>query len=178
MIYRDVPVLGFVAWSGSGKTTLLSKLLPVLVARGLRVALIKHAHHHFDIDHPGKDSYRLREAGASQVVVASRHRLALIRELPDARDEPSLGGALNALDTDSLDLILVEGYKHESFSKIEVTRQSTGKPLLYPNDPKIMAVICDMPERIAEGPTAIDIDDIETVADFLQLWLAEQTGAR
>ena len=175
MKYRDVPVLGFVAWSGSGKTTLLSKLLPVLVGRGLRIALIKHAHHHFDIDHPGKDSYRLREAGASQVVVASRHRLALIREMPDAPAEPSLADALLPLDTRALDLILVEGYKHETFSKIEVTRQATGKPLLYPDDEDIMAVICDEPARIENRPPALDIDDITQVTDFLQAWLKTQT---
>ncbi|MDO6460882.1 molybdopterin-guanine dinucleotide biosynthesis protein B [Granulosicoccaceae sp. 1_MG-2023] len=174
MKYAGVPVLGFVAWSGSGKTTLLSKVLPLLVQSGVRVALIKHAHHHFDIDHPGKDSYRLREAGASQVVVASRHRLALIRELPDPADEPSLDDALGALQTDALDLILVEGYKHESFSKIEVSRKATGKPLLYPDDPDIIAVICDEPGRIKDAPTVLDIDKPDTIAGYLTQWLQAQ----
>ena len=139
------PMLGFCAWSGTGKTTLLRQLIPLLTEKGLRTGIVKHAHHRFDIDQPGKDSYVLREAGAVQVLVASRRRMAWIREIDEDQDEPSLADALGSLDLENLDLVLVEGFKHEHYSKIEVHRPSLGKPLMYPDDPDIIAIASDEP---------------------------------
>ncbi len=140
-----VPMVGFCAWSGTGKTTLLTRLLPLLVARGLKVAVVKHAHHSFDIDHPGKDSFELREAGASQILIASRTRMALITEFEDGRGEPSLADALSGLNMQGLDLILVEGFKHESYPKIELHRPELKKSLLFPDDSNIIAIASDSP---------------------------------
>jgi molybdopterin-guanine dinucleotide biosynthesis adapter protein len=146
-----LPLLGFSAYSGAGKTTLLKQLLPLLKSAGRRVGVVKHAHHNFDIDHPGKDSYELRMAGADQVVAASRKRIAWIREYADDRPEPSLQEALQALESSTLDLVLVEGFKNERFPKIEVHRPVLGKPLLFPGDDDILAIATDgdiaMPQR-------------------------------
>ncbi|OBS10418.1 molybdopterin-guanine dinucleotide biosynthesis protein B [Acidihalobacter prosperus] len=158
------PVLGFAAWSGSGKTTLLARLLPLLRARGLRVAMIKHAHHDFDIDQPGKDSHTLRKAGAEQMLIASRRRWALMVESPDER-EPELAELLAHLDPARADLVLVEGFKHEHFPKIEVHRAAVGKPLLYPDDPDIIAVVRDT--RLDTRLPQLDIDTPDTVAEFV-----------
>ncbi|MCB1757661.1 MAG: molybdopterin-guanine dinucleotide biosynthesis protein B, partial [Gammaproteobacteria bacterium] len=128
MIYKGIPVLGFAAWSGTGKTTLLTRIIPLLNERGYRLGIIKHVHHAFDIDKPGKDTYRLRKSGASQIIAASRHRLAFIRELEDLLEEPSLQDALDTLHTDELDLILVEGYKHQPIAKIELYRPVLAYP--------------------------------------------------
>ncbi|MCK5605916.1 molybdopterin-guanine dinucleotide biosynthesis protein B, partial [Candidatus Pacearchaeota archaeon] len=132
-------ILGFVAYSGTGKTTLLEKLIPLLTAKGLRVGLIKHCHHDFDIDIPGKDSYRLRKAGAQQVMVASAKRWALITEQPEVQPEPVLHELLHQMEQDQLNIILVEGFKHESFPKIELHRQALAKPFLFTNDDTIIA---------------------------------------
>ena len=140
-----VPIIGFCAWSGTGKTTLLTQLLPILVAQGLKVAVIKHAHHNFDIDHPGKDSYVLREAGASQMLIASRKRMALMTEFDEDHAEPSLADALERLVMRELDLVLVEGFKHESYQKIELHRPELNKPLMFPDDPNIIAIASDGP---------------------------------
>jgi molybdopterin-guanine dinucleotide biosynthesis protein MobB len=145
MIDFPIPVLGFSAYSGTGKTTLLRKLLPLFKADGLRVAVVKHAHHSFDIDHPGKDSYELRKAGADQILVASRNRMAFVKELPDRRDEPVLEEALALLAPNELDLVLVEGFKHAAIQKIELHRPALGKPLLYPHDNLIIAIASDVP---------------------------------
>ena len=139
-----VPVLGVAAYSGTGKTTLLRKVLPQLRARGLRVAVIKHAHHSFDTDVPGKDSYELRKAGATQMLVASRHRWALVSETGDG-PEPRLETLLDRLDYKNIDLILVEGFKTEHFPKIELHRPSLGQPLLYQLDRSIVAIATDAP---------------------------------
>jgi molybdopterin-guanine dinucleotide biosynthesis protein B len=143
-LFERPPVLGFAAYSGSGKTTLLSALLPMLAERGLRVGVIKHSHHDFEIDQPGKDSYRLRKAGARQMLIASPLRSALIEENPAPR-EPQLAGLLNRLDRDNLDLILVEGFRQARFPKIEIHRAATGKPFLHPDDPSIIAIASDAP---------------------------------
>ena len=140
-----VPIVGFCAWSGTGKTTLLTQLLPLMVARGLKVAVVKHAHHTFDIDHPGKDSYELREAGASQMLIASHKRMAHITEFDEGRGEPSLADALSGLDMQNLDLILVEGFKHENYQKIELHRPQLNKPLFFPDDSNIIAIASDAP---------------------------------
>lgn len=122
------PVLGFAAYSGTGKTTLLVKLLPLMKLQGLRVAMIKHTHHDFDIDTPGKDSYELRKAGADQVMVASDRRMALMTEYENV-SEPDLVDLVNKLDLDKADLVMVEGFRHLPFAKIELHRPATGKPL-------------------------------------------------
>ncbi len=132
-------VLGLVGWSGSGKTTLLVGLLPLLRARGLRVSTIKHAHHGFDMDRPGKDSFRHREAGAHEVLVASSARWALLHEVEGA--EPSLPDLLARLSP--VDLVLVEGFKAHPYPKLEVYRAALGKPALWPGDPAVMAVATD-----------------------------------
>ncbi|HKQ31460.1 MAG TPA: molybdopterin-guanine dinucleotide biosynthesis protein B, partial [Burkholderiales bacterium] len=139
-----VPLLGIAAYSGTGKTTLLRQLLPLLRAHGLRVAIVKHAHHSFDTDIPGKDSYELRKAGATQMLVASRHRWALVAETGDDA-EPNLEKLLSRLDHTNLDLVLVEGFKSERFRKIELHRPSLGNPLLHPLDQSIIAIATDAP---------------------------------
>ena len=136
------PLLGFAAYSGTGKTTLLEKLIPILVERGLNVALVKHSHHDIEMDKPGKDSYRLRKAGASQVVLAGTHRSICFHEHKKAHDS-ELAEQLTLLETESLDLVLVEGYRDQSFAKIELHRHVLQKPFLYPNDSNIIALVCD-----------------------------------
>lgn len=156
-------IVGLAGWSGSGKTTLLVRVIPVLVARGLRVSTIKHAHHRFDIDHPGKDSHRHRTAGASEVLICSEERWALMHELRGA-PPPSLDELLNKLS--ATDLVIVEGYKRDRHPKLEIHRPSVGKPLLHPEDPDIFAVACDVP--LASSPLpVIDLADAEAIADIL-----------
>ena len=163
------PVLGFCGYSGAGKTTLLTKLIPTLTAQGIRVSVIKHAHHAFDIDQPGKDSYRMREAGATQTLVASNQRWALMTETPNAEDEPNLPYLLSQIDDDLADIILVEGFKHAPIPKIEIHRPSLGKPLLAIDDNRIIAVASDSP--LAVQQTLIDLNDIDAMASFIQTWL-------
>ncbi len=155
-------VFGFAGFSGSGKTTLIEQLIPRLIARGLRVALIKHAHHEFDVDTPGKDSYRHREAGASEVLITSDQRWVLMHELR-GETEPGLKDQLGYLSP--CDLVLVEGYKRAEIPKIEVHRRETGKPLLYPADPFIIAVASD--EEIETGLPLLDLDDPDAIAGFI-----------
>ena len=168
----STPVLGFIAFSGTGKTTLLEQVIPLLRERGLEVALIKHAHHDFDIDIPGKDSYRLRKAGAAQTLIASRKRWALITEHAEL-PEPNLNTLLRELDHDRLDLILVEGFKHENFPKIELRRESLNKPRLYPEDEAILAVATDRPEALTPTRTlsVLDLNRVEAIAEFIQQWV-------
>lgn len=135
-------IFGFAGWSGSGKTTLIEALIPRLTGRGLRVSLIKHAHHDFDIDVPGKDSYRLREAGCSEVLVSSDRRWVVMHELR-GDDELTLEEALARLSP--CDLVLVEGYKRAAIPKLEIHRESVGKPLLHPGDPHIVGLATDVP---------------------------------
>jgi molybdopterin-guanine dinucleotide biosynthesis protein MobB len=162
-----LPLFGFVAYSGTGKTTLLEKLIPELRHLGLRVGLIKHAHHDFDIDIPGKDSWRLRLAGASQVMVASSKRWALITEHPTRRDEPRLQELLHQLDPALLDLVLVEGFKHEAFAKIELRRSELERPALYPDDPQVIAVAHDAPEHYHCPLPVLDLNQPKQIAQFL-----------
>ena len=147
-----LPLLGFAAWSGTGKTTLLEQLIPILVSRGLRLGVLKHAHHDFDIDQPGKDSHRLRKAGASQMMVASRRRHARIMETDLA--EADFHQLLASFDQTCLDLLLVEGFKHEHFPKIELHRAAIGKPLLFPIDSDIIALASDQPQETALPPVS------------------------
>ena len=155
--------IGFAGWSGAGKTTLIVRLIPELNGRGLSVSTIKHAHHGFDVDRPGKDSYQHRLAGAHEVLVASANRLALMRELRGA-PEPSLADLLRFLEP--VDLILIEGFKSDPFPKIEVYRAANGKPLLHHADQNIAALVSDCPAPPAHLPHA-SIDDIAAAADLV-----------
>ena len=171
---RRPAVLGIAAWSGSGKTTLLRRLLPLLRDQGLRVALIKHAHHDFDIDKPGKDSYELRKAGAEKVLLASARRAALVVERPQER-EPALEELLRMLGTDGLDLVLVEGFKRANIPKIEVHRSDLRKPPLFPHDANIVAVAANgiLPGNApsARQPPLLNLDDPPQVAAFIMEWM-------
>jgi molybdopterin-guanine dinucleotide biosynthesis protein MobB len=166
MIRALCPVLGFAAWSGTGKTTLLVQLLPKLRGRGLRVGMIKHAHHSFEVDQPGKDSYELRKAGASPMLVVSSRRWALMADFEQERD-PVLQEMLDRLDQSQLDVILVEGFKHEAFPKIELHRPAVGKPLLFPDDPTVVAVATDAPLAAAAPLPVLDLNDVGVIADFV-----------
>lgn len=164
---HSTPLVAFVAHSGTGKTTLLERLIPLLRHRGLRLAALKHTHHTFDIDQAGKDSYRLRSAGADQVLVASRRRWALITELGDNAPEPDLAELLQALDHRHLDLILIEGFKHERIAKIELYRPALGKAPLYPSDPGIVAVASDAPLDSDIAIPTLDMNNPESIAEFI-----------
>ncbi|MGH6767413.1 MAG: molybdopterin-guanine dinucleotide biosynthesis protein B [Xanthobacteraceae bacterium] len=157
-------VIGLAGWSGSGKTTLLGKAIPCLVARGLTVSTLKHAHHGFDIDQPGKDSHSHRMAGATEVLVGSAARWALVHELRGAK-EPTVHDLLARLSP--VDLVIVEGYKASPLPKLEVRRAAVGKPLLYPDDNCIVAIASDVPLK-AELPV-VALDDIEKIADILTI---------
>ncbi len=168
MIDYPIPILGICAFSGTGKTTLLKHLLPLLRVNGLRIGVVKHAHHQFETDQPGKDSYELRQAGAAQMLVASRKRLAWIKETSADRPEPGLQETLRFLDPDDLDLILVEGFKQEAFPKIELHRPSLGKPLLYKTLPGIIAIATDAP--LTEPDTRLvqlNLNQPAEIADFI-----------
>ncbi|MEW7977893.1 MAG: molybdopterin-guanine dinucleotide biosynthesis protein MobB [Candidatus Sedimenticola endophacoides] len=166
MVTASIPVLGFAAYSGTGKTTLLKRLLPLLRARGLRVGMIKHAHHDFDIDTPGKDSYELRKAGAAEMLIASGRRWALMVETPREGD-PLLQEMLDRLDQRHLDLVLVEGFKHEPFPKIELHRPALGKPLLFPEDREVIAVASDSDPGRPVGLPLLDLNDVPAMAEFI-----------
>jgi molybdopterin-guanine dinucleotide biosynthesis protein B len=157
-------IIGLAGWSGSGKTTLITKAIPSLIARGVRVSTIKHAHHGFDLDRPGKDSFMHRAAGATEVIISSANRWAILHELRGAPESnlPDLLGKLSAVD-----LILVEGFKRDKMvPKLEIHRVANGKPLLYPDDPSIAAIACDSALPPPPLPT-VDLNDIEAVVDVL-----------
>lgn len=158
-------IFGLAGWSGSGKTTLVMRLLPELIGRGYSVSTMKHAHHAFDIDSPGKDSYRHRQAGATEVLIASANRWALIHE---HRGTPEPTAAELARMMTPVDLLLVEGFKREPHPKLEVHRPSVGKPLLFPNDPHIVAVASDAPIDAGELPV-FHLDDVVAIADFIEV---------
>jgi len=156
-------VIGLAGWSGAGKTTLLVRLIPHLLKEGLRVSVIKHAHHHFDVDVPGKDSWRHRQAGAEEVLVSSGLRWALMHELRGGR-EPRLPELLTKLSR--VDLVIVEGYKSEPHRKIEVHRAANGKPLLFPDDPGIVGIASDV--AVETRLPVVHLDDIASVAALMQ----------
>jgi molybdopterin-guanine dinucleotide biosynthesis protein B len=156
-------IIGLAGWSGSGKTTLLARVIPVLKARGLRVSTVKHAHHGFDVDIPGKDSHTHRQAGATEVFVSSTGRWAHIHELRDEA-EPTLHEILARLAP--VDLVVVEGYKRHGHPKLEIYRAEVGKPLLHPGDDWIVAVASDAAVPDARVPV-LDLADIEKIADVL-----------
>ncbi len=155
-------VFGFAGYSGSGKTTLLERLIPYFAGQGLKLALIKHAHHDFDIDQPGKDSYRHRQAGASEVLITSSQRWTLMHELRGAQ-EPGLQAHLARLSP--CDLVLVEGFKREPIPKLEIHRAANGKPLLFPEDPHIVAIASDAP--LATVLPRFDLNAVETIGQFI-----------
>jgi len=155
-------VIGLAGWSGSGKTTLLARVIPRLTARGLRVSTIKHAHHAFDIDQPGKDSHTHRMAGATEVLVSSANRFALMHELRGSGEWP-LDALLEKLS--QVDLVLVEGFKTQAHPKLEVYRTAVGKPALHPEDENIVAIASDAP--LEASVPVVALDDIEAVADIL-----------
>lgn len=159
------PILGFAAFSGTGKTTLLTQLIPLLKQRGLRIGVIKHSHHDFEIDHPGKDSHKLRSAGASPMLIVSPYRRALIEEF-DPMIEVDLSQQLAFFPIKNLDLILIEGFRDQPIAKIELHRPSLGKPLLYLNDPHIIAVASDQPLSAVDLPQ-LDLNAPATIADFI-----------
>jgi molybdopterin-guanine dinucleotide biosynthesis protein B len=153
---------GFAGWSGSGKTTLIEQLIPRFVKRGLRVSLIKHAHHTFDVDKEGKDSYRHRQAGASEILVTSSRRWVLMHELRGAA-EPSFEEQVKHFSP--CDLLLVEGFKHAPIAKLEVWRAVTGEPLLHPNDPHIVAVASD--SKVETKLPLLDLNDPDAISQFI-----------
>ncbi len=166
-------VFGFAGFSGSGKTTLIEQLIPRFVLRGLVVSLVKHAHHSFDIDKPGKDSYRHREAGASEVLISSDQRWVLMHELRGAQ-EPSLAEHLQRFS--ACDLVLVEGYKRAVLPKLEVHRPSLGKPLLSPGDSSIVAVAADAP--LDSVLPVLDLNAPDLIADFILDFLSRNHETR
>ena len=161
-----VPILGFAAPSGTGKTTLLTQLIPQLIEHNIRVGLIKHSHHNFQIDKPGKDSFRLREAGATPVMLVSRHRRAIITEFVSPQ-EPDLDEQLSHFDQSCLDLILVEGFKRERFPKIELHRPSLDKPVFYPDDNSIVAIASDQPPILTREIASLDLNNIRQITQFI-----------
>ena len=169
-------IIGLAGWSGSGKTTLITKVLPRLIARGCRVSTLKHAHHGFDLDQPGKDSFMHRAAGATEVVISSAKRFALLHEL---RAETEWGLPELLAKFSPVDLVLVEGFKREEFPKLEVHSAANGKPLLHPDDDWIVAIAADGTLPQASVPV-IALDDIEKIADVLlaEAMPIEQLGAR
>ena len=155
-------IFGFAGWSGSGKTTLIERLIPLFAARGLAVSLIKHAHHSFDVDQPGKDSYRHRHAGAAEVLVTSSRRWVLMHEL---RGEEEPGLEQHVAHISPCDLLLVEGFKREAIPKLEVYRAQVGEPLLHPHDPNIVAVATDAP--LATRLPLLDLNAPDKIAEFI-----------
>jgi len=166
---RAMRIIGLAGWSGAGKTTLLTRLIPHLIGQGLRVSTVKHAHHSFDLDMPGKDSWAHRQAGASQVLVSAAHRWALMTENRD-NPEPDLDFLLGQLSP--VDLVIIEGFKRAPYPKIEVHRAANAKPWLHPEDPGIRAIAADTPQTAL--PQAA-LDDIPAIAALV---LRFATGAR
>ena len=160
------PIIGFCAYSGTGKTTLLRQLIPLLKKKGHTLAVIKRAHHDFDVDKPGKDSYELRKAGAQQMLVSSSRRYALIHEHVN-NTELNLNDLLARLDQTILDLILVEGFKHEAFPKIELHRSALQKAYLYPNDKNIIALASDSTPPAELDIPFLKLNEVSTIADFV-----------
>ncbi len=161
------PLLGFCAYSGTGKTTLIKQVIPLLNNQGLKVAVIKHAHHDFDLDQPGKDSYELRKSGANQTIICSHTRMAWISEFETPAEEPSLTDIVGRFKADDVDLILVEGYKTENIPKIELHRKALGKPLMFKDDDTVIALACDQCQHHDHPITCLDINEPREVADFI-----------
>lgn len=174
-VQSSIPLIGFAAFSGTGKTTLLRQLIPALKSKGLTIAVIKHAHHNFDIDIPGKDSYEIRQAGAQQVLVSSNRLMALMEVQETELHDPSLAELIPRLDSSHLDLILVEGFKHENIPKIELYRPSLGKPLLYCDDSNIIAIASDTPLNLDTAIDQLDLNNIDEMALYLHTFIDNWT---
>ena len=156
-------IIGLAGWSGSGKTTLLTKVIPAMTARGLKVSTLKHAHHAFDVDQPGKDSHTHRISGATEVLISSERRFALMHEL---RGAPEIGLGVLLRKLTPVDLVIIEGYKSEPHPKLEVHRAVVGKPLIHPDDPAIVAIAADGHLPQAKVPV-VGLDDVEAIVDIL-----------
>jgi molybdopterin-guanine dinucleotide biosynthesis protein B len=156
-------IIGLAGWSGSGKTTLITKAIPRLIARGHRVSTLKHAHHGFDLDRPGKDSFMHRAAGATEVAISSARRFAILHEL---RAEPEWDLPALLAKLTPVDLVLVEGFKRDAFPKLEIHRAANGKPLLHPDDPHIVAIASDTVLPQAKVPV-IGLDDVDAIVEAL-----------
>lgn len=169
MIYQGIPVLGLCAWSGTGKTTLLAQVIPLLKQKGLRLAVVKHGHHFCEVDHTGKDTYRYRQQGAEQIVLASKHCMVNISNRTEVDAEPNLQESLARLNTQGLDLILVEGFKYAAFPKLELHRVALGKTLLYPDDEHIIAIATDEPleSDSKRSLTHLDLNNSASIVDFI-----------
>lgn len=163
-------MIGFAAFSGVGKTTVLKNVIPKLKRDGIRASVVKHTHHRFDVDHPGKDSYELRKSGASQIVVGSKHRRAMIMETPDLTDEPQLIDFLPHVDTNLVDVILVEGFRHVDYPKIEINREMDSE-LLYHSDDSIIAIISDRSDLDNLLIPRLELNDSPGLADFIKTYL-------
>lgn len=165
------PVIGLSAYSGSGKTTLLEKIIPIFKLHNLNVAVIKHAHHSFDIDHPEKDSYKIRKSGARQILISSQKRWAMIHEnVPDGI-ELSLQEALQRITVEAIDFVLVEGFKTAAIAKIEIHRPALGKPLIAENDENIIAIATDEPEKIDTSLPLLELNAPEKIARFIEKFI-------
>ena len=167
MIVSSISLIGFCAYSGTGKTTLIKQIIPLLKNHGLRVAVIKHAHHDFDLDQPGKDSYELRKSGADKTIICSHTRMAQITEFEKPLDEPSLDDIVGQFQPGDYDLILVEGYKNAKIPKIELHRKALGKPLMFKDDDTIIALACDQCQHHDHPITCLNINEPQEVADFI-----------
>jgi molybdopterin-guanine dinucleotide biosynthesis protein MobB len=170
MTSDTTPLLGFAAYSGTGKTTLLKQLIPRLRASGINLGVIKHAHHEVEVDHPGKDSYELRKAGAGRVLLATSKHWALMVDEAEAR-EPELPELLERIDCSTLDLVLVEGFRHLSFAKIELHRPALGKPLLFTEDHSVIAIASDGPiDQECEIPK-LDLNSPQQIVQFVEAYI-------
>lgn len=166
-IKTKVPIIGFAAYSGTGKTTLLINIIPILKKRGLEVGVIKHAHHTFEIDQPGKDSYEIRKAGANQMLIGSKQRWALMVEQDEEDPQVRLEEYISHLDQSKLDLILVEGFKPEAIPKIELHRPSLGNPLICSNDESVIAIATDAPLNSEKNLPILDLNNHEMIVDYI-----------
>ncbi len=172
MIECPIPIIGFCAFSGTGKTTVLTQLIPLLKSSGIRLGVIKHAHHDFDIDHPQKDSYKLRHAGTEQMLIVSDKCLAIIKDLKPEKKGINLQDVLNEMDYNFLDLILIEGFKYYNFPKIELHRPLIKAPLLFPNDKSVIAIATD--SELTTPPDhlpVLDLNNIHEISSFIQHYL-------
>lgn len=167
MMNTALPMIGFSAYSGTGKTTLIKQIIPLLKSKGLKIAVIKHAHHHFDLDQPGKDSYELRKSGADHTIICTTTRMAAISEFASPDDEPSLQEIVDTIDARKFDILLVEGYKDLAFAKIELHRAELGKPYLYPDDSTIIALACDSAPSETLSIPVLDINSPQQIAEFI-----------
>ena len=166
-----IPLLGFAAYSGTGKTTLLEQLIPILIAQGLNIAVVKHSHHNIELDKPGKDSYRLRKAGACQLLLAGTERAVLFHEYGQPQDK-KLIEQLQLLNTEHLDLVLVEGYRDEPFNKIELHRSELNKPYLFKSDKSIIALASDQKQAGCQLPQ-LDLNNLAQLSNFVFNYLDE-----